>query len=128
MSDFHITDDQIEFYRTEGYLSIDALTTPEDVATLRESYDRIFSERAGRDEGNQFDLGGSDDDAKDAVLPQILGPARYAPEMNDSLLLKNANRLASQLLGEDVSCSFAHAIFKPAQTGATTPWHQDASY
>ena len=95
---------------------------------LRESYDRIFRERAGREEGNQFDLGGTDEEGTEAVLPQIMDPARYAPEMNDSLLLVNANVLARQILGDDVQCSFYHAIFKPARTGATAPWHQDAAY
>ena len=126
---FELTSEQIEFYRTEGYLAIDALTTPEDIALLCESYDRIFHERAGREEGNHFDLGGTDEEGTEAVLPQIVDPARYAPELNDSLLLANANVLARQLLGDDeVQCSFFHAIFKPARIGAATPWHQDASY
>lgn len=123
-----LTSEQIEFYHREGYLAIDRLTTPEDVAKLRVSYDRIFAEQAGRDEGNQFDLAGADEEGKKASLPQILNPAKYAPEMNDSLLLANANAIAKQLLGEGAKIGFGHAILKPAGHGVATPWHQDAAY
>ena len=125
---FHLTDEQIEFFHREGYLAIDQITTPADVAALRDSYDRIFAQRAGREEGNQFDLAGTDEEGKEAVLPQILSPAKYAPEMNDSLLLANARQLVHDLYGAEATCEIAHAIFKPARIGAETPWHQDAAY
>jgi len=127
-SNVSLTPEQVEFFRREGYLSIAQFTTAEDVAKLRVSYDRIFAEQAGRSEGNQFDLAGTDEDGKKAALPQILNPAKYAPEMNDSLLLANANALAKQLFGPDARASFAHAILKPAGSPAATPWHQDAAY
>lgn len=125
---FQLTPEQIAFFNDQGYLSIPHLTTPEDTATLRESYDRIFSQRAGREEGNQFDLAGTDEEGKEAALPQILNPAKYAPEMLDSLLYANALQLVKDLYGPEATCHIAHAIFKPAKIGAETPWHQDASY
>jgi ectoine hydroxylase-related dioxygenase (phytanoyl-CoA dioxygenase family) len=128
MNTINLGVDQIEFYKEQGYLSIERLTTPEDVAMLRESYDRIFRERAGRNEGNQFDLAGTDEEGKEASLPQILNPGKYAPEMNKSLLLSNATRVAKQLFGEAATCTIGHAIFKPARVGPPTPWHQDAAY
>ncbi len=123
-----LTDEQIAFFQQEGYLAIDALTTPEDVAELRVIYDRIFEQRAGRDEGNQFDLAGTDEEGRKAALPQILNPAKYAPELLESVLIRNATAAAKQLLGDEAVCRFAHAIYKPPRTGAETPWHQDAAY
>ena len=123
-----LTDAQTAFFDSEGYLALSRLTSDEDVAFLRELYDRIFAERAGRDVGDQFDLAGTDDDTTMAALPQILRPAKYAPEMNSSLLLKNCTAVARQLLGPDAVCEFAHAINKPPLRGAETPWHQDAAY
>jgi len=127
-SPIRLTDQQIAFFREQGYLAIDRVTTPEDVTALRASYDRIFAERAGREEGNQFDLAGTDEDGKAASLPQILQPAKYAPEMLKSRLYHNVAAIGKQLLGEDCSCGIAHAIFKPPHSGAPTPWHQDAAY
>ena len=77
-----LTEQQCSRFHHDGYLSIPSLTTHEDVARLRVSYDRIFSTLAGRDVGDQFDLAGTDEEGKRAALPQILHPAKYAPEMN----------------------------------------------
>ena len=93
------------------------------------SYDRIFAEQAGRDVGDQFDLAGTDEEGGTASLPQILRPAKYAPEMNASLLLQNCTAVARQLLGPE-----AHVRIRTrhqqaaAPRGAETPWHQDAAY
>jgi ectoine hydroxylase-related dioxygenase (phytanoyl-CoA dioxygenase family) len=123
-----LTQDQIDFFHREGYLSIPQITTPEDVAKLRASYDRIFAMQAGREEGMQFDLAGTDEDGKNAALPQILNPSKYAPEMKDSLLLANVDALGKQLFGPESKANIAHAILKPPGSPAPTPWHQDASY
>ncbi len=124
----HLNSEQIASYREQGFLSLARITSDKDIAALRISYDRIFSERAGRDDGFQFDLAGNDEEGTDAKLPQILDPSRYAPEMNDSELLQNARQIARQLLGDKAICTIAHAILKPAFDGAPTPWHQDAAY
>lgn len=123
-----LTPEQIAFYHREGYLALDAITTQAEVAWLREIYDRLFAARAGREEGNQFDLAGTDEDGTEAVLPQILSPSRYAPELNEGLFRVNALHVARQLLGPNVEARGEHAIFKPARVGAATPWHQDEAY
>jgi ectoine hydroxylase-related dioxygenase (phytanoyl-CoA dioxygenase family) len=123
-----ITPQQVEFYRREGYLVVDSISNPEELAQLREIYDRLFSERAGRDRGDQFDLAGTDEEGKEAKLPQILGPSNYAPEMRETVAWANAQAIASALLGEGGSLHGDHAILKPARSGAPTPWHQDEAY
>lgn len=123
-----LTQAQIDFFHQNGFLALDALTTPEEVERLRGIYDRLFEQRAGRAEGNQFDLAGTDEEGKAAALPQILGPRKYAPELADTLLDANARAVAEQLLGPNITFSGDHAIFKPAQSGAPTPWHQDEAY
>jgi ectoine hydroxylase-related dioxygenase (phytanoyl-CoA dioxygenase family) len=123
-----LTADQIASYHANGFLALPAITTPEEVAWLREIYDRLFARRAGREEGNQLDLGGSDEEGKTAVLPQILNPAKYAPEMKEGLFRVNALHVAKQLLGDEAQAMGDHAILKPAGYGAATPWHQDEAY
>jgi ectoine hydroxylase-related dioxygenase (phytanoyl-CoA dioxygenase family) len=123
-----ITPEQIVFFHVHGFLALDPITTEDELAWMRESYDRIFAERAGREEGNQFDLGGADQEGEEATLPQILNPAKYAPELNEGQFVKNAARIAKQLLGEEASGGIGHAIYKPAGVGAETPWHQDEAY
>lgn len=122
-----LTQDQVDSFQREGYLVLPAITTSDELARLREIYDRLFAERAGRAEGNQFDLAGADEEDKQATLPQILGPSRYAPELNDFLFKRNAKAIAAQLLGGEGTAG-EHAILKPPRYGAATPWHQDEAY
>jgi hypothetical protein len=124
-----LTLDQVRFFHLNGFLSIPTpITNQAELAWMREVYDRIFEEKSGRDEGNQFDLGGTDEDGVVAALPQILNPTKYAPELNNGEYLKNATQIVRQLLGDSVSAGVGHAIFKPAGYGAPTPWHQDEAY
>ena len=123
-----LTQDQIDFYHREGYLVLDAITTAEEVEWLRGIYDRLFEARAGRETGDQFDLGGTDEEGRPAALPQILNPSKYAPELQQGLFRANALAVARQLLGPEARSGGEHAIFKPARTGAETPWHQDEAY
>ncbi len=110
-----LTDEQIAFFEEQGYLAVDTPLMPADeLAWLREAYDRIFQERAGREEGNEFDLAGTDEEGKQATLPQILNPAKYVPDLLDTQLLANLKHIARQLRGEEADAKFAHAIFKPA--------------
>jgi len=123
-----LTQNQIDFYNDNGFLAIDAITTPEEIERLRGVYDHLFASSAGRADGNQFDLSGVDEEGKAPKLPQILSPRKYAPELNGTLYEANAAAISRQLLGEDAKFEFDHAIFKPAGSGAPTPWHQDEAY
>lgn len=123
-----LTRDQIDFFHRESYLVVRGLTDAEDIAVMREVYDRIFAERAGREAGEQFDLAGPDEEGTEPDLPQILGPSRYAPELAESKYRRNALAVARQLLGEEADYMGEHAILKPARHGAATPWHQDEAY
>ncbi len=119
---------QIAFFRENGYLAIERITTDEEIETIRAAYDEIFKNRAGREEGNQFDLGGTNEEGKEAVLPQILEPMKYHPDLRNTLFEANAAAISQQLFGKDCKRSSSHAIYKPAGYGAETPWHQDEAY
>lgn len=128
-----LTEEQIDFFWENGFLAVEQISSPAEIETMRAAYDKIFQERAGREEGNQFDLAGTDEDGKEEALPQILNPAKYAPEFNGTLAEANARAICRQLFArvgnpQDVIGGVAHAIFKPAKSGATTPWHQDEAY
>ncbi|SRR5581483_5589285 len=123
-----LTKDQIEFYENNGYLVLRSLVKPDEIVWLREIYDRLFAERAGRERGEQFDLAGPDEEGVEAKLPQILNPSRYAPEIQNGRFQAAAFAIVRQLLGETAEMLGDHAIFKPARTGVETPWHQDEAY
>jgi ectoine hydroxylase-related dioxygenase (phytanoyl-CoA dioxygenase family) len=123
-----LTQDQIVFFQDKGYLAIDAIATPDEVELMRAAYDRLFAEEAGWDSGDRFDLAGTDEKDAPAALPQLLNPARYAPEFETLACRERALAMARQLLGETAHSQGDHAILKPAGMGAATPWHQDEAY
>lgn len=123
-----LSQEQIDFFHRYGYLSLPALTSAEEVIRLQETYDRIFAVKAGRDEGDHLDLVTTDEDEQESVLPQILNPSKYAPELLNTQLRINADAIAKQLLGTEATFHSDHAIRKPAGSGVETPWHQDEAY
>jgi len=118
----------IAFFHREGYLAIDRLIDDEEVAQLRAIYDDLFERQAGREDGMHLDLASSDEEGKAPLLPQILQPSRYAPELQDCSFRRTAECVARQLFGDAVAMRGEHMIYKPAHSGAATPWHQDQAY
>lgn len=124
-----LTEEQVLFFHLNGFVSVPTpITDDAEIARMREAYDRMFEKRAGRESGDQFDLAGADEDGETASLPQILNPAKYAPELNEGKYLDVLKVMCQQLFGPEASVHVAHAIFKPAGHGAATPWHQDEAY
>src|SRR5262245_3341454 len=108
-----LNDEQIAFYHCEGYLALPAITTIDEVERLCGIYDWLFATRAGRAEGNHLDLSSVDEDDQAHMLPQILNPTKYAPELVDTLFRANATAIAAQLLGPATEPMGDHAIRKP---------------
>lgn len=123
-----LSDEQIAGFHRDGFLALPQISAPAEIEMMRDAYDDIFSRKAGRESGAQFDLAGTDEDGKEAALPQILGPEKFAPQLWDTLARANALHIVRQLLGADAEAQGSHAIFKPARHGAATPWHQDEAY
>lgn len=123
-----LTEEQVAFFHRTGYLALPAITTPEEVEQLQGIYDQLFSSKAGRDQGDHLDLVTTDEDDQEPVLPNILNPTKYAPELANTRFRTNALAIAKQLLGPDAVLEGEHAILKPPRTAAATPWHQDEAY
>jgi len=123
-----LSPEQVTRFREDGFLALDSIAPAEEVEQLREIFHRLFTGGAGWRQGAQFDLAGADDGQRPAALPQLLNPAEFAPELRGTRFRANALAIARQLLGATVEPWFEHAILKPAQIGAATPWHQDEAH
>ena len=115
----------IDEFHERGFTWMPQISTPAELAMLRTVFDRLFAERAGRKEGAQYDMLGHDADDEAQLLPTILNPVHYAPELRRLDRRDNAAAIARQLLGPGAKGTFEHAILKPPRQGAATPWHQD---
>ncbi len=123
-----LSEQQLTHFREQGFLRLEQFMAADEIAWVRAIYDRLFAERAGWSRGDQFDLAGTDSPDAPPRLPQLMNPIVYAPELEKAAFRQAARELACQLLGEDTEPGDEHAILKPAEEGAETPWHQDQAY
>lgn len=125
---FRLSDEQIRDFRANGFVRLDRITCEEEVERLRAIFDRLFETAAGREKGSHFDLAGTDEEGARPVLPQIVNPVEFAPELAETEFRAASLRIARQLLGPEAQPWFEHAILKPPGYGAPTPWHQDEAH
>ena len=122
-----IREEQCSFFKSNGYLAVDAITTPAELASLREIYEPLVDDpRAMKLHFETIRA-----DGKPGIINQIFSPELMRPELLDTIYIANARRLASALLGvgdEDVRYGGLMLIHKPAGGGRDTPWHQDEAY
>jgi ectoine hydroxylase-related dioxygenase (phytanoyl-CoA dioxygenase family) len=122
---FQLAPEQVEQFHEDGFLRLEAITTQDEVDRLAVIYDDLFEGRRAVSEGDRLELAG---DGERPVLPQIMNPERYAPELLETVAYANAASIARALLGDEAAPAGMHAIRKPARHGAETPWHQDEAY
>jgi hypothetical protein len=123
-----LSEEQLAAFRRDGFLLVDGLSAPDEIASLITVYDRLFSERRGWDNGDLFDMVGRDDLGRGLALPQMLWPSRYEPMLQQTQLAASARSIAAQLLGPGTENTLEHAIMKPPLSAAVTPWHQDDAF
>jgi hypothetical protein len=95
-----VTDEQVQFFRDNGYLVIDRITTDAEVGWLRDVFEEIFSNCSGGLPGGYYDIA-EPTDSDDPSLPQSLFPEATYPELGDTIYVRNAQRIASRLLDVD---------------------------
>jgi ectoine hydroxylase-related dioxygenase (phytanoyl-CoA dioxygenase family) len=123
-----LTREQIEFFNEQGYLSLEALTTPEEVAEIKAALEEMFARRVGEKEGAFLDLVAGADEPEEMSSPQIFNPSNYNAKLHKTRCYRNALHIAKQLLGEEVRFFFDLSILKQPMIGAGTPWHQDEAF
>jgi hypothetical protein len=124
-----VDDEQVAFFRTNGYVAIDRITVDEEVEWLREIFDMVFSNPSGGMPGGYYDtLETTDSD--DPTLPQALFPEAALPALLDTLYIRNARRISARLLGVELDDlgHWGHMISKPPGRDNPAPWHQDEAY
>jgi ectoine hydroxylase-related dioxygenase (phytanoyl-CoA dioxygenase family) len=123
-----LPNERIQFFKDCGYLTLDALTDPEEIQGIRATIERLFKERAGENEGAYGDLIASDEHLAEENCPQLLNPVNYAPQLHKTRCFQNALSVAKQILGDEARFFLDLSILKMPSNGAATPWHQDEAF
>jgi ectoine hydroxylase-related dioxygenase (phytanoyl-CoA dioxygenase family) len=119
--DVEPTDDQVAFFKENGFLAVDRLTTDEEIDWLVPIFDAAFEEV----DAGEVEPGGSPKVAYQSMVPEL----RF-PELLDTTFSRNARRYAARLLEVDESqlSGWGHMIRKPVGNSRLAPWHQDEAY
>jgi len=128
MPKHQLTERQIEQYRTEGYVVIERLFGPDDLAavdtTIDELVDRALS---GEDMSKILELEPELLDGR-RVPRRIFNPFDQHEAFRE---LATDDRLLDRiecLIGHDINLQHSKLNMKPARIGSVVDWHQDLSY
>lgn len=124
---YRLTDEQVAFYRENGYLAGVRMLNDEQVEVLRrEVMELADPAHPGNHLFYEFNSNESADPQK--VLFHALGAWRITPGIHDLLWNPTFTVPASQLLGGAVRFWHDQIFYKPAHHGGVVIWHQDYSY
>jgi len=122
-----LSNQQIEFYKREGYLAGVRLLTESQVDQLRDELDQLInSEKMPRELFYEYNSNESTDPNK--VLFHALGAWRISTGFHDLLWNPAFLMPAAQLLDGPVRFWHDQIFYKPAHHGGVVAWHQDYSY
>ena len=122
-----LTDDQVSFYRQNGYVAGIRMLEPHQIQSLRQELTELVNPtHAGRSLFYEYNSNESSDPA--TVLFHALGAWRVTPALHDVLWNPKFLQPASQLLNAPIRFWHDQIFFKPAHHGGVVAWHQDYSY
>jgi ectoine hydroxylase-related dioxygenase (phytanoyl-CoA dioxygenase family) len=124
---YRLSNEQIEFFHTHGYLAGVRVLNDEQIETLRaELAELIDPAHPGNDLFYEFHSNESMDPS--TSLFHALGAWRISPGFHDLLWNPAFLMPASQLLGGAVRFWHDQLFCKPPHHGGVVAWHQDYSY
>jgi len=124
---YHLSEEQLSFYRREGYLAGIRLLSEQQVDTLREELLGLFDpQHPGNDLFHEYHTNESSD--PNTVLFHALGAWRIMPGFHDILWNPAFMLPASQLVGGPLRFWHDQLFCKPPRHGGVVAWHQDYSY
>jgi len=123
-----LSKEQIDFYNEQGYLLVEDVLTPDQLARLRDiSYDFIDKSRAVSISDDVFDL----DEGHSATTPKLTRiklPHRQHPYFWEVLKNSRITEVLRQLLGPEVLLQTSKLNTKAPGGGAAVEWHQDWAF
>lgn len=126
-SRFRLTDEQVAFYHSQGYVAGVRMFDEEQVKSLRtELAGLIDPAYPGRQLFYEYNSNESSDPSR--TLFHALGAWRVATGFHDLLWNPAFLLPASQLLAGPVRFWHDQIFYKPAHHGGVVAWHQDYSY
>jgi ectoine hydroxylase-related dioxygenase (phytanoyl-CoA dioxygenase family) len=122
-----LSDEQVEFYRNNGYVAGIQVLSSEQVEVLRAELDEL-TDPSHPANSLFYEFHSNESSDPNNVLFHALGAWRITPGFHDLLWHPAFTMAASQLLGGTVRFWHDQLFCKPAHHGGIVAWHQDYSY
>jgi len=127
LDQYRLSNEQVNFYRQNGYLAGIQMLNADQTQALRDEVDELTNpEHPGRELFYEYNSNESANPA--TILFHALGGWRAKPGLHDSLWNPAFVIPAAQLLGAPVRFWHDQIFYKPAHHGGIVAWHQDYSY
>ena len=127
LSKYKLTDEQVEFYRNNGYVSGIPVLTSKQLQVLRAELNKL-TDPAHPANSLFYEFHTNESSDPNNVLFHALGAWRITSSFHDLLWHPSFTMPASQLLGGAVRFWHDQLFCKPAHHGGIVAWHQDYSY
>jgi len=118
------TPEEVAFFKDNGYLAVDRITTDEELVWLTAIYEHIFEGPGPLDRS-----GIQADPTTRGKITQFFNPEMRFPQLLETNYVRNAKLYAAAFLAEDVAnlTMWGHMIRK-APGGREVPPHQDIAF
>lgn len=120
------TQEQIDFYRTHGYLVVKNAIDIAEIDYLDEACLEIIQRKHELAKDWAWEKGKSLDE-RDFKIVQAM-PEKVIPDIASKKYCKWAIEFGSSLLGQVAGYWYGQYLAKPPKNGAETYWHQDEGY
>jgi ectoine hydroxylase-related dioxygenase (phytanoyl-CoA dioxygenase family) len=123
-----LSEDELRSFSSSGFVTMTSIAPADEVAGIRKILQELVDRRAGEKEGSFFDT--MEGSTSRGVLRsiQINNPSLYHRQLLETNYVRNATRIAHQVLSPQCFLLSDFLLLKPANVGAGTPWHQDEAY
>lgn len=123
-----ISDKEIGFYNENGYLVVENVIPPQELAALRSEIDTIVAKAAEVSENNEiYDLEDSHSSSHPRVR-RIKSPERWIAAADKLKASANIVSVLTRLMGPAVRFQVGKLNMKAASYGAPVEWHQDWAF
>jgi hypothetical protein len=129
-SSYRLTPEEIERFRSDGWVHLTGLLGEEELRPLEAIYQRFLAREipvAGRD---FCDMSADfETPIENFAIVNVMLPRRYFPPLVGNLYERRAASISAQLCGDDLELDYDQLVAKsPHQPGALFHWHQDLAY
>ena len=123
------SEEEVAFFRANGFLRVERITSDEEIAWLTRIYEHVFATAPGERPDGPLDRSGVRDPNAAGKLTQCFHPEIRHPDLLHTTYFRNAKRYAAAFMEDDANrlTVWSHMIRK-APGGREVRPHQDEAF